>query len=108
MFVMLFAARFPFGGRDAVCGYQYNSACRSITILGVPASSRPSWADSIRGGATIASLLLGALTSGATSMQVMTNVPDSIVDVLQGMLLVAAICADRIAMYKIVKRGDRA
>lgn len=110
MFVMLFAGAIAgLAGASQVCGYQYRFSLQINNDFGFTGIIAAKLGGLNPIGILCSSLLLGTLTSGATAMQVMTNVPDSIVDVLQGMLLVAAICADRVAMYRIVKveRGAR-
>ena len=53
-------------------------------------------------GILIASALLGILRNGAISMQITTGAPVSLVDLLEGLLLIGALCADMLARYRLV------
>jgi len=55
-------------------------------------------------GTIFSSFFLGALISGASNMQIMTGVPSAMVNFLQGLLLLGAISADRIALYGIRRK----
>lgn len=55
-------------------------------------------------GTLLSSLFLGALISGSSNMQIMTGVPASMVNFLQGLLLLGAIVSDRLALYGIRRR----
>lgn len=108
LFVMLFAgAAAGLAGACQVSGSQYRFSLQINRDFGFTGIVAAKLGGLNPVGIAAASLLLGALSSGATAMQVMTGVPDSIIDVLQGMLLVAAICADRLAMYRLEKTTGR-
>ena len=104
LFVMLFSGAIAgLAGAAQVAGYQYRFSLSINNDFGFTGIVAAKLGGLNPFGILAAGLLLGVLTSGATALQVMTGVPSSIIDVLQGMLLVAAICADRLAMYKLVK-----
>lgn len=104
LFVMLFSGAIAgLAGASQVAGYQYRFSLSINNDFGFTGIVAAKLGGLNPFGILAAGLLLGVLSSGATAMQVMTGVPNSIIDVLQGMLLVAAICADRLAMYKLVR-----
>lgn len=104
LFVMLFSGAIAgLAGASQVAGSQYRFSLAINSDFGFTGIVAAKLGGLNPLGILAAGLLLGVLSSGATAMQVMTGVPNSIIDVLQGMLLVAAICADRLAMYKIVR-----
>ncbi|MGN8874274.1 ABC transporter permease [Pseudoflavonifractor sp. HCP28S3_F10] len=104
LFVMLFSGAIAgLAGASQVAGYQYRFSLAINNDFGFTGIVAAKLGGLNPFGILAAGLLLGVLSSGSTAMQVMTGVPNSIIDVLQGMLLVAAICADRLAMYKIVR-----
>lgn len=104
MFVMIFAGALAgLAGAAQLCGTQYRFSLHLNDDFGFTGIVAARLGGMNPFGILLASTLLGILSSGSTSMQVMTGLPVSIVDVLQGMLFISAILADRIAMYKIIR-----
>jgi simple sugar transport system permease protein len=104
MFVMILSGALAgLAGAAQLCGNQYRFSLQLNQNFGFTGIVAARLGGMNPVGILVTSLLFGILSSGSTTMQVVTGVPASIADVLQGMLFVTAILADRIAMYKIVK-----
>ncbi len=96
-------------GATSLCANQYRFSTAICTNYGFTGIMVARLGGMNPWGILIASALLGVLRNGAISMQVATGAPVSLVDLLEGLLLIGALCADMLARYKLVaveKAGD--
>lgn len=56
-------------------------------------------------GTVVAGIVFGGLASGALYMKLLAQVPDALVPAMQGILLLAFLCAGVAARYKLVRTG---
>jgi simple sugar transport system permease protein len=88
-------------GAGQVCGFQHRFTLMINKNYGFVAIIVALLGRLTPLGVLFASIFLGALNAGAVKMQAVTGIPSTIVDCLQGIIIVAVIMATALSHYRI-------